>query len=33
MKKKLFISAVVFAVLLFAVGGWTARGVRWAVTG
>jgi hypothetical protein len=33
MKRKLFLSAVVFAVLLFAVGGWTVRGVRWAVTG
>jgi hypothetical protein len=30
-RKKIFISAVVFAVLMLAVGGWTVRGVRWAV--
>jgi len=30
-KKKIFLSAVVFAVLMLAVGGWTVRGVRWAV--
>jgi hypothetical protein len=33
MKRNLFIGTVVFAVLLLAVGGWTVRGVRWAVTG
>ena len=27
------IGAVVFGILLLAVGGWTVRGVRWAVTG
>jgi hypothetical protein len=33
MKKTLFIGAVVLGILLLAVGGWTVRGVRWAVTG
>ena len=33
MKRILLISAVVFGILLLAVGGWTVRGVRWAVTG
>ncbi len=33
MKRKLFIGAVIIAILLFAVGGWTARGARWAVSG
>ena len=33
MKTKLFISAAIIAILVFAVGGWTVRGVRWAVTG
>jgi len=32
MKRKLFIGAVVAALLVFAVGGWTVRGVRWAVS-
>jgi hypothetical protein len=31
MKKTLLIGAVVFGILLLAVGGWTVRGVRWAV--
>jgi hypothetical protein len=33
MKRIVLISAVVFGILLLAVGGWTVRGVRWAVTG
>lgn len=33
MKRKLFIGAVIFAVLMLAVGGWTVRGVRTAVAG
>jgi hypothetical protein len=32
MKTKLYISAAVIAILVLAVGGWTVRGVRWAVT-
>jgi hypothetical protein len=32
MKTKLFIGAAVIAILVLAVGGWTVRGVRWAVT-
>jgi hypothetical protein len=33
MKRTLFISAVIFGILVLAVGGWTVRGVRWAVAG
>jgi hypothetical protein len=33
MKKMIFIGAVIFGILLLAVGGWTVRGVRWAVAG
>jgi hypothetical protein len=33
MKRKLFIGAVIFGILVFAVGGWTVRGVRWAAAG
>jgi hypothetical protein len=33
MKKTVFIGAVILGVLLLAVGGWTVRGVRWAVAG
>ena len=33
MRKTLFIGAVVLGILLLAVGGWTVRGVRWAVAG
>jgi len=33
MKRNLFIGAIVFAVLLLAVGGWTVRGARWALAG
>jgi hypothetical protein len=33
MKKRLFIGAVIFGVLLLALGGWTVRGARWAVAG
>jgi hypothetical protein len=31
MKTKLYIGAAIFAILVLAVGGWTVRGVRWAV--
>jgi len=31
MKTKLFIGAAIIAILVLAVGGWTVRGVRWAV--
>ncbi len=31
MKTKLYIGAAVIAILVLAVGGWTVRGVRWAV--
>jgi hypothetical protein len=33
MKKTLFMGAVVLGILVLAVGGWTVRGVRWAVAG
>jgi hypothetical protein len=33
MKRTLFIGAVIFGILLLALGGWTVRGVRWAVAG
>jgi hypothetical protein len=33
MKTKLYIGAAVIAILVLAVGGWTVRGVRWAVAG
>jgi hypothetical protein len=33
MKMKLYIGAAIIAVLVLAVGGWTVRGVRWAVAG
>jgi hypothetical protein len=33
MKRALFIGAVIFGILLLALGGWTVRGVRWAVSG
>ncbi len=33
MKQTLFIGAVIFGILLLALGGWTVRGVRWATTG
>ena len=33
MKTKLFIGAAIIAILVLAVGGWTVRGVRWAVAG
>lgn len=33
MKKMLFISAAILAILVLALGGWTVRGVRWAVAG
>jgi hypothetical protein len=33
MKKRLFIGAVIFGVLLLALGGWTVRGARRAVAG
>jgi hypothetical protein len=33
MKRNLFISAIVVAILVLAVGGWTVRGARWALAG
>jgi hypothetical protein len=33
MKRNLFISVIVLAVLVLAVGGWTVRGARWAMAG
>ena len=33
MKRNLFIGAIVVAVLVLAVGGWTVRGARWALAG
>jgi hypothetical protein len=31
MNGKLFVGAVIVAILVLALGGWTVRGVRWAV--
>ena len=31
MKTKLYIGAAIIAILVLALGGWTVRGVRWAV--
>ena len=33
MKQTLFIGAVIVGILVLALGGWTVRGVRWAVAG
>jgi hypothetical protein len=33
MKRNLFISVIVVAVLVLAVSGWTVRGARWALAG
>ena len=33
MKRNLFFSAVIVAILVLAVGGWTVRGARWALAG
>jgi hypothetical protein len=33
MKRNMFISVIVLAVLVLAVGGWTVRGARWALAG
>jgi hypothetical protein len=33
MKKTVLIGAMILGILLLAVGGWTVRGVRWAVAG
>ena len=33
MKRTLFIGAAILAILVLALGGWTVRGVRWAVAG
>jgi hypothetical protein len=33
MKTKLYIGAAIITILVLAVGGWTVRGVRWAVAG
>jgi hypothetical protein len=33
MKRNLFFGAIVIAILVLAVGGWTVRGARWALAG
>jgi hypothetical protein len=33
MKRNMFISVIVLAVLVLALGGWTVRGARWALAG
>jgi hypothetical protein len=33
MKRTLFIGAMIVGILVLALGGWTVRGVRWAVAG
>jgi hypothetical protein len=33
MKRNLFFGALIVAVLVLAVGGWTVRGARWALAG
>lgn len=33
MKRNLFIGAIIVAILVLAVGGWTVRGARWALAG
>jgi hypothetical protein len=33
MKRNVFISVIVLAVLVLALGGWTVRGARWALAG
>jgi hypothetical protein len=33
MKRRLWMLALVLAVVLFAVGGWAVEGARWALTG
>jgi hypothetical protein len=33
MKRNVFISVMVLAVLVLALGGWTVRGARWALAG
>jgi hypothetical protein len=33
MKRTVLIGAVVVGILVLALGGWTVRGVRWAVAG
>ena len=33
MKQTVLIGAVILGILLLALGGWTVRGVRWAVAG
>jgi hypothetical protein len=33
MKRNLFISVIVLAVVVLALGGWTVRGARWALAG
>jgi hypothetical protein len=33
MKRNMFLSVIVLAVLVLALGGWTVRGARWALAG
>lgn len=33
MKRNLFIGAILVAILVLALGGWTVRGARWALAG
>jgi hypothetical protein len=33
MKRTVLIGAVIVGILVLALGGWTVRGVRWAVAG
>jgi hypothetical protein len=33
MKRNLFFGAVIVAIVVLAVGGWTVRGARWALAG
>ena len=33
MKKTLLIGTLILGILVLAVGGWTVRGMRWAVAG
>jgi len=32
MKKRMFIGTLALGILVFALGGWTVEGVRWAFT-
>ena len=33
MKRNLFFGAILVAILVLALGGWTVRGARWALAG